>query len=134
MLSRLWLITRNRCSQKSVKNLTKFFTQDNVAGDFSHYIYFQAIFPPFLAITSCTFSPSSMVRQNGIISLTLVSPISSRTTRIASHSRANPQAYPTLRVTPVFLLFRRQFCFQFPHLMIPVFFMLVLKYLHIIKK
>jgi hypothetical protein len=45
---------------------------------------------PFVAISASTRRPSSSVRQNGIITLTFTSPITSRTRRSASHSRAKP--------------------------------------------
>ena len=40
-----------------------------------------------------TFRPSSTVRQKGIITTTLVKPISSLKRRIARHSKANPSRY-----------------------------------------
>ncbi|MCY1461630.1 hypothetical protein D9M71_793070 [compost metagenome] len=43
---------------------------------------------PFSASRSMTPRPSARVRTNGIISLTLVSPISLRTKDSASHSRS----------------------------------------------
>ena len=42
------------------------------------------------AISACTRTASSTVRQNGIITITFSSPISSRTRRSARHSSAKP--------------------------------------------
>ena len=50
------------------------------------------IFSRRFAISAWTRRASSTVRQNGIITITLVSPIVSRTRRIAAHSSAKPSA------------------------------------------